>query len=904
MVFWCRSLLLAILLAVLQVHGQSPSTEGFISIDCGANDGYNDSITTIPYTTDDQYIDTGTNNNIASTYIDSSLAKQYKTVRSFPEGDRNCYTLKPAIPDHKYFLRASFLYGNYDGKNSLPLLFDLHIGVNLWKTVNISDASSRFTYEAITVASGDFVSVCVIRTSRSSTPFISLLEMRPLKDNLYPAVSSSGNIVFFWRGNYGEKKDKIIRYPEDPHDRIWFPLTETTDVLSTTSTIGKYQTDAFEAPSAVMQTAIAAASINDSIVLSWDSEISRNAAGPYYYVNLFFSEFDDLSLTKDVREFDVYVNREMWFENYRPPYLMSDSIYSTSQLKHRDKYEFTLNTSKINSTLPPIINAIEIYSLESIEDVTMTNVGDAEAMLAIKAEYKVKKNWMGDPCSPKQYVWDGITCSNGGNNSRIIALNLSSSGLVGLVSNSFSRLTAIKSLDLSDNKLSGKFPDSVADISSLVALNLTGNCITEIPDVLTKNSKDGSLTLRTDNSTNKCDKPEGPEPTPKKKLPIAIIVTIPVVLVVLLALAVSIILILKRRRQVLVSDAPVSQHVEEVRAKKMDLEEQQVQLESKQFTYLQLDNITNKFTRVIGQGGFGTVYHGYLEDSTEVAVKLLSGWSSQGMKEFLAETQNLRKVHHKNLVSLIGYCNDGKHMALVYEYLPQGSLYDHLRGKAGLARPLSWRERLQIVLEAAQGLDYLHKGCKQSIIHRDVKTSNILLGHHLEAKIADFGLSKAVLSDAQYVSTVALVGTPGYMDPEYHRTLQLSEKSDVYSFGVVLLEIVTGQPPIVQGTEKIHILERVKPMLYRGNIEEIVDRSLRGKCDVNSVWKVLELAVMCTADYSTQRPTMADVVVHLKESLILETSCVRSENLYSVGTGISKTSASVDISAAFAPSAR
>ncbi|XP_072952174.1 putative leucine-rich repeat receptor-like serine/threonine-protein kinase At2g19230 [Typha angustifolia] len=897
----CRSLLLSVLLAAVQVHGQLPSTESFISIDCGSAGNYTDRDTGIPYTTDDQYIDTGTNHNVASNYIDSSIRKQYTTVRSFPDGDRNCYTLQPAIQGYKYLLRAGFMYGNYDGNNSVqangPLLFDLNIGVNLWDTVNITTTSSTHVYEAISVALGDFVSVCLTRRSdSSSTPFISLLEMRQLKSTLYPTATSSNYIVFLARVNFGAAAGNIIRYPDDPYDRIWKPMNITDDVLTTASKVKNFQDDEFEVPSVVHQTAAVAANINDTTMgFYWNSE--SRSVGPYYYVNLHFCELELLP-EKDVREFAVYLNDRTWEEHYRPPYLMSGYIYSTSQLSSYAQYNFSFSATK-NATRPPLINAVEAYSLWSRADVSMTRIGDVEPMLAIKAEYKLKKNWMGDPCFPKTYVWDGITCSNGGNDSRIIALNLSSSGLVGQVSNSFSRLTKLESLDLSYNNLSGRVPDSLADISSLQVLDLTGNNITEIPDRLIRKANDGSLVLRT-KSLNMTETSSDP----KKKSPIAIIVTTSVVLVVLLALAVSIMLILKRRQQVVVSNAPVGQYVEEVPVRKMNHEEQQVQLESKQFTYLQLEIITDKFTQVIGQGGFGTVYHGYLEDSSEVAVKLLSGWSSQGMKEFLAETQNLRKVHHKNLVSLIGYCNDGEHMALVYEYLPEGSLHDHLRGKTSLARPLSWRERLQIVLEAAQGLDYLHKGCKQSIIHRDVKPSNILLGQHLEAKIADFGLSKAVLSDAQFVSTVAIVGTPGYMDPEYHRTLQLSEKSDVYSFGVVLLEIITGEPPIVQGPGKVHILERVKPMINRGNIEEIVDRSLRGKCDINSVWKVLELAMMCTSDYSDQRPTMADVVILLKESLTLETSRVRSEILYSERTTISETSAFGDISGTFAPSAR
>ncbi|RWW55486.1 hypothetical protein BHE74_00037872, partial [Ensete ventricosum] len=171
-------------------------------------------------------------------------------------------------------------------------------------------------------------------------------------------------------------------------------------------------------------------------------------------------------------------------------------------------------------------------------------------------------------------------------------------------------------------------------------------------------------------------------------------------------------------------------------------------------------------------------------------------------------------------------------------------------------------------------LEYLHKGCKPALIHRDVKTANILLSEKLEAKIADFGLSKAFQSEINTHVSTAVVGTPGYLDPEY-----ISEKSDVYSFGVVLLELITGQPPIVQSAENAHIVQRVRLRLGRGNIEDVVDVNLQGNYDVNSVWKCADIALKCTSQASHQRPTMADVVTQLKESLELETSCDRTENL-------------------------
>ncbi|EEE69552.1 hypothetical protein OsJ_29045 [Oryza sativa Japonica Group] len=290
--------------------------------------------------------------------------------------------------------------------------------------------------------------------------------------------------------------------------------------------------------------------------------------------------------------------------------------------------------------------------------------------------------------------------------------------------------------------------------------------------------------------------------------------------------------------------------------------------ENRQFTYEDLEKITDNFQLIIGEGGSGRVYHGRLEDNTEVAVKMLSGTSSSGLNGFLAEVQSLTKVHHKNLVSLVGYCSEKAHLALVYEYMSRGNLFDHLRGKSGVGENLNWAMRVRVLLDAAQGLDYLHKGCNKSIIHRDVKTSNILLGQNLRAKIADFGLSKTYISDSQSHMSATVAGSMGYIDPEYYHTGWITENSDVYSFGVVLLEVVTGELPILQGHG--HIIQRVKQKVDSGDISSIADQRLGSDYDVSSMWKVVEIALLCTEPVAARRPSMAAVVAQLKDSLTLE----------------------------------
>ncbi|KAF2593477.1 hypothetical protein F2Q70_00042777 [Brassica cretica] len=229
----------------------------------------------------------------------------------------------------------------------------------------------------------------------------------------------------------------------------------------------------------------------------------------------------------------------------------------------------------------------------------------------------------------------------------------------------------------------------------------------------------------------------------------------------------------------------------------------------------------------------------------------------------------LLRVHHRHLVGLVGYCDDGDNLALIYEYMANGDLRENMSGKRG-GNVLTWENRMQIAVESAQGLEYLHNGCRPPMVHRDVKTTNILLTERYGAKLADFGLSRSFPIDGEcHVSTV-VAGTPGYLDPEYYRTNWLSEKSDVYSFGVVLLEIVTNQPVIDKTRERPHINEWVGFMLTKGDIRSIIDPKLMGDYDTNGAWKIVELAMACVNPSSNQRPKMAHVVMELNECVALE----------------------------------
>ncbi|KAM7462717.1 hypothetical protein LguiA_030838 [Lonicera macranthoides] len=294
------------------------------------------------------------------------------------------------------------------------------------------------------------------------------------------------------------------------------------------------------------------------------------------------------------------------------------------------------------------------------------------------------------------------------------------------------------------------------------------------------------------------------------------------------------------------------------------------------FSFAEILSATNNFddSLVIGQGGFGKVYKGVIDNGASiVAIKRLSSASNQGDSEFRTEIEMLSKFRHSHIVSLIGYCYSSTEMILVYEHMVNGSLADHLHklGKYGTSSDLSWVQRLKICLGAARGLDYLHTGT--GVIHRDMKSSNILLDKNCAAKVSDFGLSRINPIDRSYTHiTTNVKGTTGYMDPEYMVTFRLTMKSDVYSFGVVLFEVLCGRRAVdfTLDEEQWSLARWAQCCIEKGTLHRIINPNLWSEILPESLKEFVRIANQCLCYRPKKRPTMTQVVSSLELALALQ----------------------------------
>ncbi|KAK8964247.1 putative serine/threonine-protein kinase [Platanthera guangdongensis] len=317
------------------------------------------------------------------------------------------------------------------------------------------------------------------------------------------------------------------------------------------------------------------------------------------------------------------------------------------------------------------------------------------------------------------------------------------------------------------------------------------------------------------------------------------------------------------------------------------------------YTLRELEEATGGFVdeNVVGEGGYGIVYRGVLSDDTAVAIKNLLNNRGQAEREFRVEVEAIGRVRHKNLVRLLGFCVEGAYRMLVYEYVDNGNLDQWLHGDVGNASPLTWEIRMNIILGTAKGLAYLHEGLEPKVVHRDVKSSNILLDKQWNSKVSDFGLAKLLCSERSYVTT-RVMGTFGYVAPEYASTGMLNERSDVYSFGVLIMEIISGRTPVdysrppgeVDSTNlltfdgfgelglfyylgsighQVNLIEWLKKLVGERRSEEVVDPKILKKPSSKSVKRALLVALRCVDPDALKRPRMGHVIHMLEmEALI------------------------------------
>ncbi|CAH8280254.1 unnamed protein product [Arabidopsis lyrata] len=802
---------------------QAQDHQGFISLDCGLPlsemSPYIEPSTGLQFSSDAKFIQTGK----IEASLESAYLTPYMSLRYFPDGIRNCYSLSVDM-HRKHLIRAMFVYGNYDGLNSNPK-FDLHLGPNPWATINLQASVNGTVQEIIHTPTSNSLQICLVKTG-TTTPMISALELRPLGNNSYPTQSGSLNLLFRM---YVNKTDDFLRYPDDVYDRRWFDFfLKSWTEISTTLTVSN--DNDYDPPKRALATAATPSNASAPLTLSW----TPDNPGDEYYLYSHFAEIQDLQ-TNDTREFELFWNGAVISKPFIPSKLAVDTHLDISPRTCKGGKCIYQLIKTARSTLPPLLNALEVYTVIQFPQ-SETNENDVVAVKNIEASYKLSRI---------RYFY---TSKNNVLKLVFKRVNWNHSGC-------YSNLTQLEKLDLSNNKLTGVVPEFLAQMKSLLIINLSGN---DLNGPLPQGLQRKGLELLVQGNPRLCVSSSCTENS-KKKFHVVIVASVASVAIIIAVLV--LIFVLNKKKPPAVKAPQPSLSTPMVNETYANSPEPSIGTKKRRFTYSEVMKMTNNFQRVVGEGGFGAVCHGTLNGSKQVDLLL--------------------RVHHTNLVSLVGYCDEGDHLALIYEFMPNGDLREHLSGNRS-GSFINWGNRLRIALEAALGLEYLHSGCTPPIIHRDIKTTNILLDGQLKAKLADFGLSRSFpVGGETHISTV-VAGTPGYLDPEYYQTTRLGEKSDVYSFGIVLLEMITNQPVIDQSRAKSHISQWVAFELNRGDITKIMDPNLHGDYDSRSVWRVLELAMSCANPSSVNRPNMSQVANELKECLVSEKSRTDSQSFLQV----------------------
>ncbi|KAI9071631.1 hypothetical protein K1719_046408 [Acacia pycnantha] len=452
-ILWFALIQLFLNLSDAMLNGRKLTTSDFISIDCGASIEYTDHQTGISYKTDSGFVETGYNSMVAPDQrydVDYPyFGRQLQTLRSFPEGKRNCYTLKPEQgKHHTYLIRAYFVYGNYDGKNQIPT-FDLYLGVNHWDTIE-SLSSDYYLTEIIHTPNTDTIHVCLVKRA-VGVPSISALELRPLINSLYQTPSPSQSLLIN-RGRFDVASTSSAthsRYKDDIYDRIWRKIDMPQDWYQINGTIDidpSRTNNSYKLPMKVLKSAAQSFNLSYALNYDYDSVWKNLDKSSKYFVYFHFCEIQPLP-PEHKRILNIIINVGDEYVYTQPialEYLKPQTI--APQIKDQGYVRFNISATS-ESDAPPILNAFEVYEFISPLP-SPTDQRDVHAIMNIKDTYKISNlDWQGDPCV-SNLAWDGLSCSFGINdtNSRIISMNLSATKLTGQITTSFSQLTELESL--------------------------------------------------------------------------------------------------------------------------------------------------------------------------------------------------------------------------------------------------------------------------------------------------------------------------------------------------------------------------------------------------------------------------------------------------------------------------